>query len=96
MVTIQIITAIAAAVALVSTLIELHAMTCNTDNRIRFSCLLICIASFYMLLTISAAYYMPTLAEFMMFTGYATLSVTSRRERKRLFSRRRRHETICH
>lgn len=96
MIAIQIMTAIAAVVALASTLSRLHAMTPTTDNRIRFAYVMLCVAAFYEFLLIVFTSYEPTLVESMVFAGYATLQLYCRRERKRVFMRRSKHETASH
>lgn len=96
MIVIQIVTAIATVIVLASTLSRLYAMTPTTDNRIRVAYVLLCVASFYAFLLIVCVGYMPTPVEFMLFVGYATLQLYCRRERKRVFMRRSRHETASH
>lgn len=95
MVAIQIMTMLASLVVLASTLSKIHSMNANTDNRIRVAFVLICIGSFYELLLITCAKYEPSPVEFLMMIGYSTLLLSCRRDRRRVFARRSKHETSC-
>lgn len=89
----QIATAAAATLVLFSTLLKMNQMTSETDNGIRFSYVLLCVAAFYAVLIILSADYFPTAIETLLFISYSTRQLSCRRERSRLHVRKSNHET---
>jgi len=93
MVITQIVTAFAAAIVLFAAMSKIQAMTADTDNRIRFAQVMMCVAAFYMLTLILGVAYKPTAVESLVFIGYATLQLSCRRDRRRVYRRKSHHET---